>query len=200
MDAAIAMYEDITSAAAGRPAETLDKGDKSDAVVLLRQRLAIEGYLPTESLAIEKPDKFDGDVKSAVKAFQANHGLAPTGKVDDRTLAELNVPAFARLETLRINRPRVATYMDGLGPRYILVNIPSAQLEAVNFGTVFSRHNVVVGKLDRPSPTVVSKVSEINFNPYWNAPVSIVGRDIIPKLIKDPDTLDKDAYARLRRL
>lgn len=192
IDAAIAMYEDINRRG-GWPAlvEKLAKGDRSDAVVLLRQRLVIEGYLQTESLAIEKPDKFDGDVKSAVQAFQANHGLAPTGKVDDRTLAELNVPAFTRLETLRVNRPRVATYMDGLGPRNILVNIPSAQLEAVNFGAVYSRHNVVVGKLDRPSPTVVSKVSEINFNPYWNAPVSIVARDIIPKLIKDPDTLEK---------
>jgi len=124
-----------------------------------------------------------------VKAFQANHGLAPTGKVDERTLAELNVPAFERLATLNANRPRVATYMEGLGPRNILVNIPSAQLEAVSFGSVYSRHNIVAGKIDRPSPAVISKISEINFNPYWNAPTSIVARDIIPKLIKNPDTL-----------
>jgi L,D-transpeptidase YcbB len=109
--------------------------------------------------------------------------------VDDRTLAELNVPAFTRLETLRANQPRVATYMEGLGPRYILVNIPSAQLEAVNGGTVYSRHNIVVGKLDNPSPTVISRVSEINFNPYWNVPASIASREIIPKLIKNPNTL-----------
>jgi murein L,D-transpeptidase YcbB/YkuD len=190
IDSAIAMYEDI-SQRGGWPtiSKRLQKGDSTDEVVLLRQRLTFEGYLPTESLTIDKPQKFDGDVKEAVKAFQSNHGLAQSGKVDDRTLAELNVPASTRLETLRVNRPRIQAYLEGLGPRYILVNIPSAQLEAVNFGSVYSRHNIVVGKLDNPSPTVISKVSEINFNPYWNVPASIGAREIIPKLIRDPNTL-----------
>src|SRR5205085_10733940 len=61
--------------------------------------------------------------------------------------------------------------------------------EGVNEGRVYSRHNLVGGKLDNPSPTVLSKVSEINFNPYWNVPASIAGREIIPKLIRDPNTL-----------
>jgi murein L,D-transpeptidase YcbB/YkuD len=92
---------------------------------------------------------------------------------------------------LRVNRPRVATYAAKLGPRYILVNIPSAQLETVNFGAVYSRHNIVAGKIDRPSPALVSRISDINFNPYWTAPDSIVRRDLLPKLAKDPDVLSK---------
>jgi murein L,D-transpeptidase YcbB/YkuD len=190
IDAAIAMYEDIDRRG-GWPelVKKLAKGDRTDAVVLLRQRLALEGYLPTDSLAIDNPEKFDAEVKEAVKAFQSNHGLPVTGKVDDATLRELNVPASARLQTLRANRPRIEAYMQGLGPRYILVNIPSAQLEAVNLGAVYSRHNIVVGKLDRPSPALSSRVSEINFNPYWNVPESIAARDLIPKLIKNPNTL-----------
>jgi L,D-transpeptidase YcbB len=190
IDAAIAMYEDIDRRG-GWPelVKKLAKGDRSDAVVLLRQRLALEGYLPTDSLAIDNPQKFDAEVKEAVKAFQSNHGLPVTGKVDEATLAEMNVPASARLQTLRANRPRIEAYMQGLGPRYILVNIPSAQLEAVNLGAVYSRHNIVAGKIDRPSPALSSRVSEINFNPYWNVPESIAARDLIPKLIKNPNTL-----------
>jgi len=190
LDAAIAMYGDIDRRG-GWPelVKKLAKGDRSDAVVLLRQRLALEGYLPTDSLAIDNPQKFDADVKEAVRAFQSNHGLPVTGKVDDATLGELNVPASIRLETLRANRPRVEAYMQGLGPRYILVNVPSAQLEAVSLGTVYSRHNIVVGKLDRPSPALASRISEINFNPYWNVPESIAARDLVPKLIKNPNTL-----------
>ena len=63
------------------------------------------------------PEKFSVELRSAVKAFQSNHGLATSGKVDDRTLAELNVPAGIRLQQLRINRPRVATYAAKLGAR-----------------------------------------------------------------------------------
>ena len=193
MDAAISMYEHITRIG-GWPSVSergLEKGDISRQVVFLRQRLVAEGYLPPQSLDVDIPEKFSVEVRNAVKAFQANHGLATTGKVDDRTLAELNVPAGARLQQLRINQPRVATYAAKLGPRYILVNIPSAQLEAVNFGAVYSRHNIVAGKLDRPSPVLMSRISDINFNPYWTAPDSIVKRDLLPKLAKDPEVLNK---------
>ena len=199
MAAAIAMYEDIV-ARGGWPTVNgpkLEKGARSDEVITLRQRLIAEGYLPFESLTIERPSKFTSDVAEAVKAFQANHGLAQTGKVDARTQAELNVPAIQRLHQLRVNEPRVATYLDGLGDRYILVNIPSAQLEAVNFGAVYSRHNIVAGKIDRPSPALASRISDINFNPYWNAPDSIARRDLIPKLMKNPNAL---AEMRIRVL
>jgi murein L,D-transpeptidase YcbB/YkuD len=193
MDAAIAMYEEITHSG-GWPTLSergLEKGAVSRQVVLLRQRLAAEGYLPTESLDVDMPEKFSVEVRNAVKAFQSNHGLATTGKVDDRTLAELNVAAGVRLQQLRINQPRIATYAANLRARYILVNIPSAQLEAVNFGMVYSRHNIVAGKIDRPSPVLMSRISDINFNPYWTAPDSIVQRDLLPKLAKDPEALDK---------
>jgi len=50
---------------------------------------------------------------------------------------------------------------------------------------------VVVGKTDRPSPALMSKVSELNFNPYWNAPESIVRKDIIPKMRKSLKILDQ---------
>jgi murein L,D-transpeptidase YcbB/YkuD len=193
MDAAIAMYDHITRNG-GWPMisqRNLEKGDVSSQVVTLRQRLVAEGYLLPKSLDVDEPDRFSADMRNAVKAFQANHGLATTGKVDDRTLAELNIPAGARLRQLQINQPRIATYAANLGPRYILVNIPSAQLEAVNFGIVYSRHNIVAGKIDRPSPVLMSRISDINFNPYWTAPDSIVQRDLLPKLAKDPEALDK---------
>lgn len=169
----------------------LKKGARGPEVASLRERLAIEGYLPPEAAGGKNRDKFDPMLEKAVKAFQVNHGLAQTGKIDPRTLAELNVPVELRLQALEINAPRIEAYLKKLGARYILVNIPSAQLEAVSFGTVYSRHNVVVGKRARPSPAVASTITEINFNPYWNAPVSIVERDLIPKLLKNPNAMSE---------
>jgi murein L,D-transpeptidase YcbB/YkuD len=128
---------------------------------------------------------------AAVKAFQVNHGVAPTGTVGDRTLIELNIPAEVRLATLLENQPRVSAYVQDLGRRAILVNIPSLQLETVEEGRVFSRHNIVAGKLDRPSPTLASTVSDVTFNPYWKIPASIVERDIVPHYFEDPGYLEK---------
>ncbi len=193
LDGAIAMYEEIVAGGGWRDIEKgkLAKGAKGEQVLTLRQRLVTEGYLSFDSLNTEQPEVFDGAMVDAVKAFQINHGVAPNGKIDERTRAELNITAEARLLTLRENLPRAATYLEGLGTRYILVNIPSAQLEAVDAGTVYSRHNVIAGKLERPTPSLKSRVSDINFNPYWNAPASIVERDLVPKFLKDPTIFEQ---------
>ena len=130
-------------------------------------------------------------ITGALQAFQSSHGIAPSGKIDERTRAELNITAHARLQTLRENYPRVGEYALDLGARNILVNIPSAQLETVEYGKVRSRHNVVVGKRERPSPSLKSVVSDINFNPYWSAPASIVKKDLVPKFLKDPTIFEQ---------
>ena len=74
----------------------------------------------------------------------------------------------------------------------MVCNIPAAQIEAVEDGVAVSRHTAVVGKPDRPSPEINSKIVEINFNPYWTVPVSIVRRDLIPLMQKDPDYLTNE--------
>ena len=125
----------------------------------------------------------DQDLINAITAFQYNHGARPTGVVDERTRQELNIAAEWRLYSLKENQPRVAEYSSDLGPRYIAVNIPAAQLEAVENGQLYSRHNVVVGKLDRPTPALESTVTDMVFNPKWNATASIVPKDIITKLL-----------------
>jgi len=184
---AIIMYRQIVKNG-GWPQITskkLAKGARGEQALLLRQRLIFENYLPFDTLGAPDASLFDAQMVEAVKAFQINHGVVPTGTVGDRTLSELNIPAEVRLATLLENEPRVSAYAQDLASRAILVNIPSLQLETVEDGRVFSRHNIVAGKLDRPSPTLVSTVSDVTFNPYWKIPASIVERDIVPHYLKD---------------
>ncbi|NNF80847.1 MAG: L,D-transpeptidase family protein, partial [Rhizobiales bacterium] len=171
-----------------KPGKTMVIGSKSNNVVRLRQRLAAQGILSPGVATNSK--KFDEPLAQAVRTFQSRHGLAVTGKVDNQTIAVLNVPANLRLRQLRENLPRVLEYSKNLGGRYVVVNIPAAQLESVDYDRVFSRHNVVVGKPARPSPVLSSQINKLNFNPYWHAPVSIVAKDILPKVRKNVGWLD----------
>jgi murein L,D-transpeptidase YcbB/YkuD len=192
MEGAIAMYEEIVAGGGWEQLaqRTLKKGAKGEAVIALRQRLIRENYLSFDSLSSETASVYDAELAEAVKAFQINHGILPSGIVAEKTLAEINVPAETRLGMLRENLTRIQAYAQELtGDFAILVNIPAAQLETVEYGHVYSRHNIVVGKLERPSPTLASKVSDINFNPYWKIPASIVERDIVPKYMEDPSYL-----------
>jgi L,D-transpeptidase YcbB len=190
---AISTYEEIVAGGGWPllPPGKYDKKASTSSIVILRQRLVREAYLDFETLSGPAPGKIDDAMVQAIRAFQFNHGTAPTGKMDERTRAEMNISAAARLSTLHENYPRIEEHLKDLGPRYVAMNIPSAQLETIELGQVYSRHNVVVGKFERPTPALKSRVSDIIFNPAWNAPASIVAKDIVPKYLEDPSYLEK---------
>lgn len=164
------------------PKGTYKKGAQNKGVAFLNRRLFMDGYLRKEALDPQFIDRVTSATYDAVTRFQRNMGLAATGLVDGPTLAALNIPASARIATIDANIPRLEVYAQELGDRYLVVNIPAQQIETVNGGKVFSRHNAIVGRPERPTPVVMTALSDINFNPYWNAPVSIVENDIFPKL------------------
>jgi murein L,D-transpeptidase YcbB/YkuD len=192
MQAAIAQYAQIASQG-GWPQVPSDKslkiGMRDPAVRILRQRLAITSDLPPEASATQS-DVFDTYVDAAVRRFQARHGIQPDGVVGAGTFTALNIPVSSRLTQLANNLTRLKAFLSKpLPPRYVMVNIPAASVEAVENGTVVQRHTAVVGKVDRPSPIVNSKITEINFHPYWTVPASIIRRDLIPLMQKDPTYL-----------
>ncbi|MCB1490536.1 MAG: L,D-transpeptidase family protein [Rhodobiaceae bacterium] len=189
--AAIDRYQQIVAAGGWEPVPngpTLRVGVRNRNVAALRRRLATTGDL---SVAFREGEVFDSYVEKAVKTYQTRNGITPTGVVDEATLNALNVPANARLAQLRSNLDRFAAMTEDPGERYVVVNIPGAEIEAVENGAVVSRHTAVVGKIDRQTPLLTSKIFEINFNPYWTVPKSIIRRDVIPTVRKDPEYLKK---------
>jgi L,D-transpeptidase YcbB len=188
----IAQYEAIVAKGGWPevpPAESLRVGGRSPAVPPLRERLAIAGDLELNS---GDPLVFDSYVDAAVRRFQVRHGLHADGIVHEPTLRALNVPAQARLAQLRTNAVRLKSLTGNLGSRIVVANIPAAQIEAIENGVAVTRHTAVAGKPDRPSPDIQSKIVQINFNPFWTVPVSIIRKDLIPKMQAEPDYLTKN--------
>ncbi|TPJ42709.1 murein L,D-transpeptidase [Mesorhizobium sp. B2-5-13] len=193
---AVAQYQNIVSQGGWTdvPAtKKLQLGVDDPDVVPLRKRLMMAGDL-SQSAGISTA--FDSYVDSAVKRFQLRHGLPADGSMGKYTYAAMNVSAQIRLGQLQTNLQRLKDKAGTLGSRYVLVDIPAAQIEAVENDRVVLRHTAIVGKIDRQTPIVNSKINEIIVNPYWNAPVSIVRKDIIPLMRKDPDYL-KNSHIRL---
>src|SRR5690606_30378621 len=100
-------------------------------VEVLRRRLMIAGDLP-ESAGISPA--FDSYVDAAVKRFQARHGLPSDGVMGRYTYAAMNVSAPVRLGQLETNLVRLRSMSGYLGDRFVMVNIPAAQIEAVEAG------------------------------------------------------------------
>jgi len=187
---AISQYEPFVAAGGWEEvpqgAFRLSIGKADSAVVQLKRRLISSGDMPLVEFA---SDVFDADTDRAVRVFQARHGLVVNGSVDEATWYALNVPAQTRLQQLYLNYTRVQSMAPQLTERYVVVNIPAATIEAVGGSMVEQRHTAVVGRVDRATPILTSKIHQINFNPYWHVPKSLVRRDLTKYMLENPDYL-----------
>ncbi|HEY4202167.1 MAG TPA: L,D-transpeptidase family protein [Devosiaceae bacterium] len=187
---AITLYEPFVAAGGWEdtPREVygLILGNSRNSVIALKRRLMSSADLPADA---KVDDMFDAPLDQALRKFQARHGLLVNGQVDEATFYALAVPADVRLNQLKLNLQRVSTISQQLGDRYLVVNIPAASIEAIEGSQVVQRHVAVVGRIDRQTPILHSKVQQINFNPYWHVPKSIIQKDLIEYMKKDPTYL-----------
>ncbi|MGL4635589.1 MAG: L,D-transpeptidase family protein [Beijerinckiaceae bacterium] len=186
-------YEDIVAQGGWKKlpdgARGLKQGMDSAHVGMLKARLAVSGDLDNANAA---SSQYDAATTAAVKRFQARHGLSETGSIGKLTFAALNVPADVRLKQLKASVERLNNNVFKFAPRYVVVNIPGAVVEAVANGKVERRHLAVVGKKERQSPVISARISSVNLNPHWTVPNSIIRNDIVKALRKDPLHLNKN--------
>jgi murein L,D-transpeptidase YcbB/YkuD len=154
---------------------------------LLCKRLIISGDLADTKAS----GAFDNDVAEAVKRFQVRHGLAATGTVTPRTLAALNVPVQKRIKQLEASLERLEQTKFEFGQRYVVVNIPATFAEAIENDHVVRRYRVIVGKTEKPSPTLTAQITGVVLNPTWTVPSSIAKTEISAHMRKDPGYLSR---------
>jgi L,D-transpeptidase YcbB len=167
----------------------LKPGERSPAIPALRHHLTLTGDLPADA---PPSDRLDPPLVAAIAAFQARHGLPDSGILGRLTINALNVPAETRQRQLSASAARLMGSKFPFGERYVVVNIPSAAVEAVENGAVARRYVAVVGSPDKATPAVETRITDINFNPTWTVPASVVKNEIIPQMRKNPGYLARN--------
>lgn len=180
------------AAAGGWPAvpdlRNVDPASGDPRLDILRTRLAAEGFLAAGDAI--------SPLKPAIKLFQTGHGLDPDGRIGDRTLQALNVPASARVDQIVANMERWR-WLGSFEPFYLVVNVPDARLTVYRDGAAVLRSSLVLGKPSTPTPVFRAAVTAVTVNPPWDVPASIVRKEILPKLRRNPDYLDQQQMVRL---
>lgn len=190
MRAALARYRQIQQAG-GWPqvptGPTLHPGDDDARIPLLRQRLQAEDDLAPGSTT---STLFDDDLRAAVINFQNRHGLDADGVVGQQSFAALNVPIESRIEQIRASLERgrwVMEQVQAADGRLVLVNIASAQLAYMRDGLPDFVTRVQVGAPYRQTPVFHGSIKYLVFNPTWTVPPTILRKDVLPRLLADPD-------------
>ncbi len=161
---------------------TLRLGMRDARVPGLRERLGLARA--TDNTAYDKM------LAEAVKNFQREHGLSPTGQVNSATVEALKVRRSDReAEIIRGNMERWRWLPRDLGKAYVIVNIPDYSLQVVRDGVAIWQTKIVVGKPSMPTPLISEQMKFITVNPTWNVPPSIVQNEYLPALRQNPMAL-----------
>jgi murein L,D-transpeptidase YcbB/YkuD len=137
---------------------------------------------------------FDTALESAVKQFQARHGLDADGVVGKNTLAALNVPIETRIQQIILNMERWRWLPQELGSRYLLVNMAGFSLQVIENDRSVMDMRVIIGRPYRSTPAFIADLTHIVLNPYWNVPHKLAVEDLLPKQTADPEYLGKKGF------
>jgi murein L,D-transpeptidase YcbB/YkuD len=165
----------------------LEKGDTSDVISEVKKKL----NATTQYEFNDTDNVFTDDLVKSIKIFQAHVGLKPTGSIDKATLNKLNYTPNEIRNTIRANMERCRWFSDDVVNEFILINIPDYTLTYFKNGKVDYSERVIVGRVMNQTPVFQSKLSTVEFNPYWTVPKSIAVKEILPSLKKDPTYLEK---------
>jgi murein L,D-transpeptidase YcbB/YkuD len=168
----------------------LSLGDPYPAVNELEQRLVLEGFGQASpggnALAqgrITKP------AVEGLKAYQEAHGLTVDGKLTPQTIASLNVPMSQRVTQLQDTLERWRWLPEPYVNPRLMVNLPEFILRGYTPDNKLDfTMRVVVGKVigEHQTPVFAHMMKYIIFRPYWNVPVDIARKELVPHIEANP--------------
>ena len=129
-----------------------------------------------------------------IKKYQASHKIRKDGKISPKLINSLNNFDVEKFKRIAITLDRYKLMPDTLPVRYVWVNLPGYYLELWDHDTIVIRSKVIVGKPATPTPVLSSMISDMVTYPQWTIPESIIKKDILPGLKKDPGYLARKGF------
>lgn len=171
-------------------AAILKPGVSSPDVPLLRQRLVEMNILP--SYQANGSPVYDASLAEAVKQFQFDNKLKSDGIIGRQGFAVLNTSVDMRIMQVRATLEKWRWLPRSLGNRYIMVNIARQEMQVIENGRIVMSMKSVNGKVLRPTNILVDQIVEVDLNPYWNPPPSLIVADIQRQQRDDIEHMTKE--------
>lgn len=163
----------------------LKKGAADAAIPLVKKRLQLTQDMP----GTDSSDSFTDSLETAVKKFQRRHGYKQDGIISNTLVKDMNVPVEKRLVQILLNMDRMRWMPQKPKGNLIIVNIPEFILHVYDGTKTVFDMVVVVGRVGNNTMMFNGELSQIIFSPYWNVPPSIIQKEILPAIKRNPNYL-----------
>ncbi|MEI9944867.1 MAG: L,D-transpeptidase family protein [Chitinophagaceae bacterium] len=159
---------------------------------LLQKRLFEGGFIDYDSTQADSVE-----ISAAVKKFQENNGITIDGKVGDETVRVMNISDRDKFIRIAITMDRYKLMPDQMPSRYVWVNLPGYYMNFYENDTLALTSKIICGKPKTRTPLLTSAISELITYPQWTPPPSIILKEILPAVKKNPGYLAKKGFSLL---
>jgi len=183
---------------------TIKPGMSDARVPTMRARLQVTQDLAPRGAALpaspqdgaasptQAADVYDAELEAAVKRFQERHGLTADGAVGPATRAAMNVPVEERIGQMRVNLERGRWVLHEMRGDFVLVDVAGFDVTYFRNDQPVWTSKVIVGRPYRETPIFKSEITYVVFNPTWTIPPTILVKDKLPVIKRDPGYLKRN--------
>jgi murein L,D-transpeptidase YcbB/YkuD len=163
--------------------------DRTKYKQLLQKRLYEGGFIATDSIPADSVQ-----LSQALKRFQERKGLEADGKIGNETLLALNTSDRERFVRIAITLDRFKMLPPEMPERYVWVNLPAFSLQVWDHDSIKIVSRIVCGKPATRSPVLTSAIAELITYPKWTIPSSIIEKEVLPGVKKNPKYFQKKGF------
>ena len=183
------------------PRKSVHPGDRYADLPQMVQELRSIGDLPPHARLPEDPMEYRGAIVEAVKRFQERHGLTQDGILGRATIATMNIPLSDRIEQVELTLERWRWIPQHLALPLVVVNIPEFRLYVIDrdYRWLMVQKVIIGHSYQHKTPVFIAPMQSVIFRPYWNVPLSIQRKELVPKIARDPSYLGRNDYEIVNR-
>lgn len=170
--------------------------DDDPALITVKKQLHLLGFFAVSKKGsdLKFTSSFSRPLERAVKRFQKIHFLEPDGVIGRKTCIALNMTPQDKIKKIKLNLERWKELESSLQGKYVLVNIPTYKLYAMEDRKIDLTQPVIVGMKSRETPIFTSNMNSVVLNPAWGVPVTIFIKDKLRKVLQDPQYLSRSGF------
>jgi murein L,D-transpeptidase YcbB/YkuD len=131
----------------------------------------------------------------AILKFQKKKGITADGKAGSGTLRMLNTTDRERFIQIAITLDRYKMLPEKMPAKFLWVNLPGFYLQLWEEDTIKIISKIVCGKPATRTPVLTSALSEMITYPQWTMPTSIIVKEILPAVKKNPGYLKRKGFS-----
>ena len=161
---------------------------------LLKKQLIIkslikQGFYDTTFVAADSVK-----LTKALNKLQKKWFIQPDGKLGKYTKQALSYNRDKVIKQISMSMERWRWEEHKFPERFAFINIPAFGLTVFEKDTVVMQSAIVCGKPETQTPILKSKIDHMLIYPYWNVPISIATKEILPAVQRDTSYVRKKNF------